>query len=144
MHRVLSFFTREFHCLVGEYITTDDVITFFFSWIKCIFTHVASIYANLLEQKKAIYMRKELNSQRIVLVHQHGRGFTVLEHQNGRRDVMWKRSIETNDLPGLIPEPKVRVWGLWIIPWKQSTPGIREPELEQFVRQWKRQQIEVA
>ena len=105
---------------------------------------MASIYANLLEQKKAIYMRKELNSQRIVLVHQHGRSFTVLEHQNGRRDVMWKRSIETNDLPGLIPEPKVRVWGLWIIPWKQWAPGIREPELEQFVRQWKRQQIEVA
>ena len=81
---------------------------------------MASIYANLLEQKKAVYMRKELNSQRIVLVHQHVRSFTVLEHQYGRRDVMWKRSIETNDLPGLIPEPKVRVWGLWIIPWKNE------------------------
>ena len=98
MHRVLPFFTREFHYLVGKYITTDDVITFVFSWIKCIFTHVASIYANLLEQKKAIYMRKELNSQRIVLVHQHGRRFIVLEHQYGRRDVMWKRSIERINL----------------------------------------------
>ena len=38
-------------------------------------------------------MRKELNSQRIFLVHQHGRRFIVLEHQYGRRDVMWKRSI---------------------------------------------------
>ena len=37
-------------------------------------------------------MRKELNSQRITLVHQHGRRFIVLEHQYGRRDVMWKRS----------------------------------------------------
>ena len=38
-------------------------------------------------------MRKELNSQRIFLVHQHGCRFIVLEHQYGRRDVMWKRSI---------------------------------------------------
>ena len=38
-------------------------------------------------------MRKELNSQGIFLVHQHGRRFIVLEHQYGHRDVMWKRSI---------------------------------------------------
>ena len=38
-------------------------------------------------------MRKELNSQRIFWVHQHGRRFIGLEHQYGRRDVMWKRSI---------------------------------------------------
>ena len=38
-------------------------------------------------------MRKELNSQGIFLVHQHGRRFIVLEHQYGRSDVMWKRSI---------------------------------------------------
>ena len=38
-------------------------------------------------------MRKEFNSQRIFWVHQHGRHFIVFEHQYGRRDVMWKRSI---------------------------------------------------
>ena len=39
-------------------------------------------------------MRKEFNSQRIFWVHQHGRRFIVdLEHQYGRRHVMWKRSI---------------------------------------------------
>ena len=38
-------------------------------------------------------MRKELNSQRNCLDHQHGRRFIVLEHQYCRRDVMWKRSI---------------------------------------------------
>ena len=38
-------------------------------------------------------MRKELNSQRIYWVHQHSRLFIFLEHQYGRRDVMWKRSI---------------------------------------------------
>ena len=42
-------------------------------------------------------MRKEINSQRILLVHQHGRRFIVLEHQYGRRDVMWKRSIIANN-----------------------------------------------
>ena len=38
-------------------------------------------------------MRKEFNSQRIFFVHQHGRCFIVLQHQYGRREVMWKRSI---------------------------------------------------
>ena len=40
-------------------------------------------------------MRKELNSQRIFLVHQYGRRFMiiVLERQYGHRDVIWKRSI---------------------------------------------------
>ena len=31
-------------------------------------------------------MRKELNSQMIFLVHQHGRRFIVLGHQYGRRE----------------------------------------------------------
>ena len=31
-----------------------------------------SIYANLYEQKKCFYIRKEFNSHRVVLVHQHG------------------------------------------------------------------------
>ena len=38
-------------------------------------------------------MRKEFNSQRIFFVHQHGCRFIVLQHQYGRREVMWKRSI---------------------------------------------------
>ena len=63
--------------------------------ILSVFTHVASIYDNLLEQKnQIIYMRKEFNSQRIFWVNQHGCRFIVLEHQYGRRDVMWKRSIQ--------------------------------------------------
>ena len=33
-------------------------------------------------------MRKEFNSHRIGLEHQHGSRFIVLEHQYGRRDVM--------------------------------------------------------
>ena len=66
--------------------------------ILSVFTHVVSIYDNLLEQKnQIIYMRKEFNSQRIFWVNQHGCRFIVLKHQYGRRDVMWKRSIQPNE-----------------------------------------------
>ena len=56
-------------------------------------TCMASIYANSLEQKKCVCIRKEFNSHKIGLGHQHGRRFIVLGHQYGRRDVMWKHSI---------------------------------------------------
>ena len=38
--------------------------------------------------KEIVYIRKEFNSHRIGLEHQHGRCFIVLEHQYGLRDVM--------------------------------------------------------
>ena len=38
--------------------------------------------------KESFYIRKELNSHRISLEHQHGRRFIVLEHQYGCRDIM--------------------------------------------------------
>ena len=41
-----------------------------------------------IKTKGSVYRRKEFNSHRICLVHQHGRRFIVLEHQYGRRDVM--------------------------------------------------------
>ena len=43
--------------------------------------------------KERVCIRKDFNSQRIGLGHQHGRRFIVLGHQYGGRDVMWKRSI---------------------------------------------------
>ena len=43
--------------------------------------------------KESVCRRKEFNSLRIGLVHQHGRRFIVLRHPYGRRDVMWKHSI---------------------------------------------------
>ena len=43
--------------------------------------------------KESVYIRKEFNSHRTGLGHQHGRRFIVLERQYGRRDVMWKYSI---------------------------------------------------
>ena len=44
------------------------------------------IYWNKL--KESFYIRNEFNSLRVVLVHQHGGRFIVLEHQYGHRDVM--------------------------------------------------------
>ena len=38
--------------------------------------------------KESVYIRKDLNSHRTGLGHQHGRRFIVLGHQYGRRDVM--------------------------------------------------------
>ena len=60
---------------------------------------MTSIYANLLEQKKALVnIRKQFNSHKIGLEYQHGRRFIVLEQQYGRRDVMWKPAIS-----GILP-----------------------------------------
>ena len=42
--------------------------------------------------KESVCIRKEFNSHRTGLGHQHGRRFIVLEHQYGRRDVMRKHS----------------------------------------------------
>ena len=38
--------------------------------------------------KESVYVRKEFNSHRTGLGHQHGRRFIVLGHQYGCRDVM--------------------------------------------------------
>ena len=49
-------------------------------------------------KKESFQIRKEFNSHRIGLGPQHGRRFIVLEHQYGRRDVMWKLSIGIRSL----------------------------------------------
>ena len=41
-----------------------------------------------IETKGSVYIRKEFNSHRICLVHEHGRRFIALEHQYGHHDVM--------------------------------------------------------
>ena len=43
--------------------------------------------------KESVCVRKEFNSLRTCLGHQHGRRFIALGHQFDRRDVMWKHSI---------------------------------------------------
>ena len=43
--------------------------------------------------KESVCIRKQFNSHRTSLGHQHGGRFIVLGHQYGRRYVMWKHSI---------------------------------------------------
>ena len=43
------------------------------------------IYSN---KRKHLHLRKEVNSQRTTLEHQHGCRFIVLEHQYGHCDIM--------------------------------------------------------
>ena len=85
-----------------------------------VFTHVASIYAKFMGTKEIFYIRKEFNSHRIGLEHQHGRRFIVLENQYGRRDVMWIRSIcrlakeRKSARKGLKPTPLLQsVCAIW-------------------------------
>ena len=57
-------------------------------YVLSVYTHVANIYANLLEQT-SFYVRKEFTSHSVCLEHQHGRRLLdVLGHHYGRRDVM--------------------------------------------------------
>ena len=46
-----------------------------------------------IKTKESLCVRKEFNSQRILLGNQHGRHFIVLGHHYGRPHVMWKHSI---------------------------------------------------
>ena len=54
---------------------------------------MASIYAYLLEQKKAYAQEKFSTPTGLVWNNKHGRRFIVFWHQYGRCDVMWKHSI---------------------------------------------------
>ena len=80
------------------------------------FTHVASIYANLLEfTKEMFYIRKEFNSLRVGL---HGRRLIVLEHQNGRRVVMVRNSQD-----GLLPRKQSLRIIFFLLSVENSTLG---------------------
>ena len=60
---------------------------YFQKHIEC-FHSLGQHLCKFIETKESICIRKEFNSQRIGLGHQHGRRFIVLGHQYGRRDVM--------------------------------------------------------
>ena len=49
---------------------------------------------NFIGTKENVFMKKEFNSHRIGLGHQHGRCFIVLEHQSGHHDIMQKCSLQ--------------------------------------------------
>ena len=64
---------------------------------RCVVVKVCSIkrfhsrdqhLCKFIKTKESVYIRKEINSHRISLARQHGRGSIDLGHQYGRRDVM--------------------------------------------------------
>ena len=59
--------------------------------------------------KERFYIRKEFNSHRTGLVHQHGRRFIVLVHQYGYRDFMCIRRIQ-----GAFPTETIVKNLLWV------------------------------
>ena len=61
-------------------------------WIECFHSRGQHL-CKFIGTKESVCIRKEFNSHRTGLGHQHGRRFIVLGHQYGRRDVMWKHSI---------------------------------------------------
>ena len=70
----------------------DGVFHWMYSQKDC-YNRAYSLTWSASRTKESFYIRKEFNSDRVVLVHQHGCRFIVLEHQYGRRDVMWIRSL---------------------------------------------------
>ena len=77
--------------------------------------------------KERVSTRKEFNSKRTSLEHQHGRRLIVLGHQYGRRDVMWKHSIAHFELPVLLSDcftvvPKSWAWfkALNLLCWSEK------------------------
>ena len=60
--------------------------------IECFYSRGQPL-CKLIGTKECVCIRKEFNSQRTGLGHQHGRLFIVLGHQYARRNVMWKRFI---------------------------------------------------
>ena len=74
----------------NAYIANQNGVQLSFDMeVWSVFTHMASIYANLLEQIKRKHLHKKtVQLQRTGLGHQHGRRFIVFGRQYGLRDVM--------------------------------------------------------
>ena len=64
------------------------------NWNRCIesFHSRGQHRSKFIGTKESVCIRKEFNSHRTGLGHQHGRCFIVLGPQYGCRDVMWKHS----------------------------------------------------
>ena len=75
----------------NAYIANQNGVQLSFDMeVWSVLTHMASIYANFYwnKLKESICIRKQFNSQRTGLGHQHGRRFIVFGRQYGLRDVM--------------------------------------------------------
>ena len=92
-HILKSKFWVRNTCLTrGQTALFASLSTKFAKTIECFHSRGQNL-CKFIGTKESVCIRKECNSQRIGLGHQHGRRFVVLGHQYGRRDVMWKHSI---------------------------------------------------
>ena len=80
---------RTPHCY-GQFVLSMGKIKK--SLIECFHSRGQHL-CKFIGTKESVCIRKEFNSHRTGLGHQHGRRFIVLGHQYGHRDVMWKHSI---------------------------------------------------
>ena len=95
--------------------------------VRSVSTHTSSIYANLLELQKNALAREEESTRRGLLgnSNMYGRRFIILEHQYGRREVMWKRS-KAGDL-------------YWHLHWRAEDEPLllqRNSEMSQSIEKW--------
>ena len=70
----------------------NDFSSLFPKAIECFHSRGQHL-CKFIGKKESVCIRKEFNSHRTGLGHQHGRCFIVFGHQYGRRDVLWKHSI---------------------------------------------------
>ena len=81
--------------------------------IECFHSHGQHL-SKFIGTKESVCIRKEFNSQRFSLGHQHGHCFIVLGHQHGHRDVMWKHSIhETSTISFISGYWKISPGGIY-------------------------------
>ena len=65
-------------------------------FVECFHSHGQHL-CKFIGTKERVWVRKELNSHRTGMGHQHGRRSIVLGHQYGCCDIMWKHSIFKNN-----------------------------------------------
>ena len=100
-------------CILLAFHGRSNYKLFHGSLIECFHSRGQHL-CKFIKTKESVCIRKEFNSQRIGLGHQHGGRFIVLGQEHGRRDVMWKHSIPWQNsrhfATPLLVSPRKEVW----------------------------------
>ena len=83
---------REKESLLADHRSEDERILGYGNTIECFHSRGQHL-CKFIGTKESVCIRKELNSHRIGLGHQHGRRFNVLGHQYGRRFIVWDTNM---------------------------------------------------
>ena len=117
---------KAFRCRYAHFTYNESGLRCFTRWkvfnaIECFHSRGQHLW-KFMGIKESVCIRKEFNSHRIGLGHQHGCRFIVLGHQYGRRDVMWKHSIHW--IAQLVPRVILIRWRV-IYPVKSTGPELK-------------------